>query len=152
MCDSELSNERASLPGRPGVGHHAGAIPTSGGGSEFRIGEVTFSTRGSREAEAWQPSRVFEPDVSKVFAFFPVPVHDASDELVIVKWVDLSERRVLSLRQERIPAGESICRVWLEPPSGWRSGHYQLSVFSVDDAAAVLAVGEFSVRQRRAGP
>jgi hypothetical protein len=104
---------------------------------------VYFTRAPERNDPAAVGRHSFGRDEHRIYAVFPRGGYDL--EQVMVKWFRTDKPEILLFGRYAIAQNQEYSWVWLEKREGWDQGHYQVDVFSGDEAMTPIARGQFTV-------
>jgi hypothetical protein len=105
--------------------------------------EGTIGFRGGSSVAVAAPA-VFNAEERYVHADFARPPGYRGDA-IIVRWVDLDSRSVVSV--DRHPIGAAAAQeVWMRAAQDWKPGRYRVEVFGADAGLQPLAAASFTVQ------
>lgn len=106
--------------------------------------EGTIAFRG--QAAAADRAAVPSAQEHQVNAAFALPAGYAQDA-VIVRWVDLDRRSVVSLDRHLVTAGEQQ-EVWMRSSQDWKPGRYRVEIFAADAGLQPVAGASLDLQDK----
>ena len=106
--------------------------------------EGTIAFRGQETAA--DPVAVLTAQEHQINAAFSVPAGYRQDA-VIVRWVDLENRSLVSLDRHIIAAGEKQ-EIWMRASQDWKPGRYRVEVFAADAGLHPLAGANLNLQNK----
>ena len=105
-------------------------------------GTIAFRGQGTTPDRAAVPSA----QEHQINAAFSVPAGYRQDA-VIVRWVDLENRSLVSLDRHIIAAGEKQ-EIWMRASQDWKPGRYRVEVFAADAGLHPLAGANLNLQNK----